>query len=157
MTNKLLLDTSFFIRLLNDEDPLHQNALAYFKYFLDQNFELKLSTVSIAEYCVRGKITDLPIENLQILPFNVQHAVKAGEFANIVFKHKNELKLERRTVIPNDTKLFAQAAVEDVNGFVTSDKEAEKIIAIIQKEVNLKFKMINIYTPYHEYYGVLDL
>ena len=34
MKDKVLLDTSFFIRLLNDEDPLHENALGYFKYFL---------------------------------------------------------------------------------------------------------------------------
>lgn len=32
--NSVLLDTSFFIRLLNEEDPLHLNALRYFRYFL---------------------------------------------------------------------------------------------------------------------------
>jgi predicted nucleic acid-binding protein len=30
MTHSVLLDTSFFIRLLNDEDPLHHNAKDYF-------------------------------------------------------------------------------------------------------------------------------
>ena len=139
MTNKLLLDTSFFIRLLNDEDPLHKNALGYFKYFLDQSFELKCSTISIAEYCVRGKLTDLPLNNLQIIPFNVQHAVKAGELAKIVFTHKNSLNVDNRNIIPNDTKLFAQAQNENINFFVTSDKEADKIIEIIRKEVNLVY------------------
>lgn len=31
MKHSVLLDTSFFIRLLNDEDPLHSNALGYFQ------------------------------------------------------------------------------------------------------------------------------
>lgn len=36
--NCVLLDTSFFIRLLNEEDPLHHNALGYFRYFLEHDF-----------------------------------------------------------------------------------------------------------------------
>lgn len=32
--NCVLLDTSFFIRLLNEEDPLHENAFGLFQIFL---------------------------------------------------------------------------------------------------------------------------
>lgn len=35
---------------------------------------MKISTISIAEYCTGGKIDELPLKFLQILPFNVQHA-----------------------------------------------------------------------------------
>ena len=45
----VLLDTSFFIRLLNEEDPLHNNALGYFRYFLEHDFMIKISTIAIAE------------------------------------------------------------------------------------------------------------
>lgn len=65
MKHSVLLDTSFFIRLLNDEDSLHQNALNYFKYFLEKEIDLKISTISIAEYCVKGNLSDLPLVNLQ--------------------------------------------------------------------------------------------
>lgn len=41
--NGVLLDTSFFIRFLNDDDPLFQNALEYFKYFLAEEIN-KYST-----------------------------------------------------------------------------------------------------------------
>lgn len=81
MTYSVLLDTSFFIRLLNDEDPLHQNAKDYFRYFLDNDIILKVSTISIAEYCVRGSLDELPLMNVQIIPFNLDHAKKTGEFA----------------------------------------------------------------------------
>ena len=43
--NSVLLDTSLFIRLLNEEDPLHENALGYFKYFLEHDFVIKISRV----------------------------------------------------------------------------------------------------------------
>lgn len=46
--NCVLLDTSFFIRLLNEEDPLHENALGYFRYFLEHDFVIKISTIAIA-------------------------------------------------------------------------------------------------------------
>jgi len=70
MTHSVLLDTSFFIRLLNNSDPLHINALGYFKYYLEQGIRMKISTISIAEYCVIGKVSDLPLRNLEILAFN---------------------------------------------------------------------------------------
>ncbi len=76
----VLLDTSFFIRLLNHEDPLHDNARGYYKYFLENDIKIKISTISIAEYCVRGDITDLPLKNLIILPFNYDHGQRAGVF-----------------------------------------------------------------------------
>jgi hypothetical protein len=65
MTHKsVLLDTSFFIRFLNDSDPLYSNADAYFRYFLQNEITMMISTISIAEYCVGGDIHELPIRNL---------------------------------------------------------------------------------------------
>jgi len=110
--NAVMLDTSFFLRFLNVNDPLFSNADGYYRYFLDHEFDMVISTISIAEYCVRGDINELPLRHLKIIPFNVNHAKKAGEFARVVFQNKDELKLSQRSIIPNDTKLFAQADVE---------------------------------------------
>lgn len=52
----ILLDTSFFIRFLNEDDKLFKNVDGYFQYFLKEEIVLKCSTISVAEYCVRGKI-----------------------------------------------------------------------------------------------------
>ena len=46
--NCVLLDTSFFIRLLNRVDPLHENAIGYYRYFLEHDFVIKISTIC---YC----------------------------------------------------------------------------------------------------------
>lgn len=113
MTHKaVLLDTSFFLRFLNDTDRLHKNADGYFRYFIQQKIVMLISTISIAEYCVGGDVHELPLKNLQIVPFNIDHAKRTGEFAKIAFHHKGKLNLRERNIIPNDTKLFAQADTE---------------------------------------------
>lgn len=118
MTHKaVLLDTSFFLRFLNDNDPLFKNADGYFRYFLEEEIVMMVSTISIAEYCVGGDVHELPLKNLQIVPFNLNHSTRTGEFAKIVFQHKNKLQLKERNIIPNDTKLFAQADTEKLIEF----------------------------------------
>ena len=65
----VLLDTSFFLRFLKETDSLFTNADGYYRYFLEKDFPMIISTISIAEYCVGGNINELPLKDLQILPF----------------------------------------------------------------------------------------
>jgi len=99
MTHKaVLLDTSFFLRFLNDSDPLFKNADGYFRYFIQMEITMMISTISIAEYCVGGDVNELPLRNLQIVPFNINHSLRTGEFARIVFQNKGKIKLRERKV-----------------------------------------------------------
>lgn len=158
MKHSVLLDTSFFIRLLNEEDKLHKNALGYFKHYLEKDITLKCSTISIAEYCVRGKFDELPWKNIQAIPFNVDHGIRAGEFARLVFSEKNNLKISNRNIIPNDSKLFAQADLDStITHFVTSDQECQKVFKILKDHLKPSFEIIDIHTSHHERYGLLDL
>jgi predicted nucleic acid-binding protein len=160
MKHSVLLDTSFFIRLLNDEDPLHSNAVGYFKYFLENEIALKVSTITIAEYCVLGKLEDLPLKNVQIVPFNLKDAEKTGEFAKIIFTENkiSDEKLSPRAIIPNDSKLFAQSDLDKtITHFVTSDVRSKNTLALLKKGMNPKFEIISIDVPYTETFGILDL
>jgi len=160
MKHSVLLDTSFFIRLLNDEDPLHSNARGYFKYFLEKEIVLKISTISIAEYCVRGKIDELPLKNLQIVPFNFNQATKTGEFARAIFEENNlsEEKLTPRAIIPNDSKLFAQADLDrTITYFVTSDSRSKGTYGSLKNRIHPQFEILDISRPYNEAFGILDL
>jgi predicted nucleic acid-binding protein len=158
MTKAVLLDTSFFIRLLDKNDALHKNAKDYFKYFLEKDIAMMISTISIAEYCVIGDVHELPLKNLQILPFNLDHAKRTGEFAKIVFQNKKALKLKERNIIPNDTKLFAQAdTAPTIEFYLSSDTESAKILSLLKEHTNLKFQFINLKMPYSETFGMLDL
>jgi predicted nucleic acid-binding protein len=154
----ILLDTSFFIRLLNENDSLHQNTLKYYKYFLEKQFALKCSTISISEYCVKGQLDELPLKDIQIIPFNISHAQKAGELARIVFQKKDSFKIDKRNIIPNDTNLFAQAEIEkDITTFATSDEECIKIYDLLKQQGAIKFEVVNIREQFNESLGLLDL
>ncbi len=157
MPKSVLLDTSFFLWFLNDEDPLFKNADQYFKYFIDNEINMMISTISIAEYCVGGDIHELPLRNLQIVPFNLEHAKRTGEFARIIFKNKDKLKLKERNIIPNDTKLFAQADTEvAVDYYLSSDSESMKIYQLLKQSTSPRFQFIDLNIPYHQTFGVID-
>lgn len=158
-TYGVLLDTSFMIRLLNESDPLHLNAKGYFRYFLENEIPMYFSTISIAEYCVRGDFHDLPFQNIRILPFNVFHAKEAGLFANFLFKAKNSglLDIQNRLIIPNDSKLFAQGASEhDIKYFVTADVKSKRIIEILREELSASIEHLDINVPHTNRFGLID-
>jgi hypothetical protein len=157
MTHKaVLLDTSFFLRFLNDNDPLFKNADGYFRYFLQKEITMLISTISIAEYCVGGDVHELPLKNLQIVPFNLDHARRTGEFAKIIFQHKNKLQLKERNIIPNDTKLFAQADIEKaIEFYLSSDTESFKIYKLLKGYTTPKFQFIDLNISHSQTFGIL--
>ncbi|MDI9311212.1 MAG: hypothetical protein QM535_13435 [Limnohabitans sp.] len=158
MHKAVLLDTSFFLRFLNEDSPLCNNADGYFRYFLQNEIKMYISTISIAEYCVGGNIHELPLKNLQIIPFNLNHSKKTGEFAKLVFQNKNKLQLSERNIIPNDTKLFATANVEkSVEYYLSSDLESHKIYKLLKAHLNPKFHFIDLNVPFGQTFSVLDL
>jgi hypothetical protein len=80
-----------------------------------------------------------------------------GLTASIVFQNKQKLKLNERNIIPNDTKLFAQADCEkSVEFYLSSDTESLKIYNLLKQSINPKFQFIDLNTPYNEIFGVLD-
>lgn len=161
MTHKaVLLDTSFFLRFLNEIDPLFKNADGYFRYFIQKDITMMISTISIAEYCVGGDVHELPLRNLQIVPFNLDHSKRTGEFAKILFnaKKKGIIEVSNRNIIPNDTKLFAQADCEKaIEFYISSDIESQKIYNILRQKGLPKFLFIDMNIPYNETFGLLDI
>ena len=156
----VLLDTSFLIRLLSETDPLHKNAEDYYRYFLEKGIPMYVSTITVAEYCVNGDISELPLRSVRIIPFNIQHAPVAGGFANVLYSARkaNDISVDNRLIIPNDVKLFAQAeCTPDVKYFVTSDTKSSKLIGKISEQKSVSFKHMDIHVPYTEQFGMLPM
>src|SRR6476620_9836799 len=151
MLRGALLDTSFLIRLLLPSEALYQQATAYYKYFLEKQIPLFVSTISIAEYCVQGNIGELPLQQVQVLPFNLKDAENAGQLMKMLLMHKDALQTLGRKVIINDVKLYAQANVHArIDAFVTADSEGKKMYNAIHAQMPLHFSYIDIHTPYTE-------
>lgn len=156
----VILDTSFMIRLLKNDDPLHANAMGYYRYFLENDIPMFFSSISIAEYCVKGELEDLPFQTLRIIPFSVQHAPVAGKFAAFLFDSNDQSwrKQGGRKIIPNDTKLFAQGALEPtVKYFVTADTASNNPIQLLRDALLMDLEHLDIHTTHAHRFGILDI
>lgn len=154
---KIFLDTSFFIRLLNPNDPHHEYAKTYFRRYRDDKATFFLSTIAVAEYGVGADIRTLPFRDLKLIPFNLNHANLTAEFAKALFeaRRKGAVALEKRVVIPNDTKLMAQAQLEEVDLFIARDDNCEKVFEFLKREGFLTFNYLDLRTPPGEHFGEL--
>ena len=151
MAGGVLLDTSFFLHFLRPHARWQEHADRYFRYFLQQNWPMYLSTVVIAEYCVKGQLDELPILNLRMLPFTVPHAVRAGLFRARILGPAKAVALSdvERQQIPNDTKLFAQADHEPtITHYLSADDKSRKVYnALDQVTPRPRFQFVSLATP----------
>ncbi len=154
---KALLDTSFFFRLMDANDPLHDNAKGYYEYMMTHGFELYVSTIAISEFCVRNPLDHLPLRNVKVLPFNVFHAQEAGNVYKLVRDEKERRGAEKlkREVVQNDSKQFGQAVDEVFDWYVSSDSEAKKVYDIFKDVVSHQFQYVDIHKPCREFLGQL--
>ena len=159
MDKVVMLDSSFMRRFMDETSELNDNATQYYRYFLENDFELCISTIALAENLTYSSIEEFPFKDVKIVPFNIDHAKKTGEFAQYLFqeKHSNNLKITSRDIIPNDTKLFSQAEViQDLQFFISSDKESEKIYNKLAAKFGLKYKFIDLSISCSDYFGTLN-
>lgn len=153
----VLLDNSFCIRLLKKDDPFHENALEYFKYFIENKIEMYLSTIVISEYAV-GDDPDnlLALKTFKLLEFDYSDAKIAGRFFSEL-KDNQELRAnEQRSVIINDIKLFAQIKNRNIDAYITKDKKSKtKFIDPLSLTQGLSVEFVDLSIPLNQYLGKL--
>ena len=152
-------DTGFVIRLLDETNELHNNALGYFKYLLENDFIIRMSTIAVAEFCVKDSVDHLPLKSILLSPFNANHAVKSGECARILFeaKAKGVLEVDARIIIQNDVKLLTQAQCESASYYLTADTKSKRMYDVLKDNAQLSFDFTDIHIPYSEKFGLLEL
>jgi hypothetical protein len=156
----VLCDTGFLIRLNQPKDPLHANARSYVKFFKEKQCPMFVSTIALAEYAVRDNIANLPMRYLRVVPFNIDHAEVAGRFASIGFELRQQMPTEitQRVIIPNDTKMFAQADVQaQISHYLTADERCEGLYRLIASQVALRFQILPLKFSARQAFGELEL
>ena len=152
----VLLDTSFCIRLLKKDEPLHQNAFEYFQYFLEQKIELYISTIAIAEYSVKDDPVNLPLKMMKIIPFDFFDGKIAGEFHSILLEQKNITQAIDRNVVKDDCKLIAQLYNRKIEGYITKDRKSfGQIIKPITEIRGFSIELIDFSYSLKEFKGEL--
>jgi predicted nucleic acid-binding protein len=112
-----LLDTSFFITLADPSRAHHMVARHYFTEALQQGCPLYLSAIVASEFQVKQAVTDLPLRNLNVLPFNIDHAMMAGQLMKVLKRDRGD----DRAVVKDDVKLIAQMVCESITHVLTED------------------------------------
>jgi thioredoxin-related protein len=121
MNNMAVLDTGFFISLVDRKRMFHQVARSYYKYFLEHSVVMLLPTVVVAEFSIVQPVTDLPLRNFRVLPFNLQDAVKCAEL-NMHHYRKQMENTGQRDSVKDDFKIIAQAVMQQARLLVTEDE-----------------------------------
>ena len=109
---QVALDTSFLISFSDPARSNHAVAVDYFRHCLTQRIPMWLSTVAAGEFEVGQPVSDLPLQNFRILPFNLPHAIRSASFYQTLRTGDAMPAEDRRPVIINDLKLIAQAEEE---------------------------------------------
>jgi predicted nucleic acid-binding protein len=118
MNPSVLLDTSFLISLNNDNRPNHGVAHQYYQHLLEHNIPIYFSVIVAAEFAIKESITDLPLRNFRILPFNLPDATEAARIWNLLGGHKSG---DNRAVVRDDVKIIAQALRGNIPFVLTED------------------------------------
>lgn len=118
MSASVLLDTSFLISLVDSNRPHHLVAVRYFRLMLEAQIPMYFSAIAAAEFSIKQPITDLPLQQLRQLPFNITHGKVAGELWNSLWQSEDG---QSRHVARDDIKLVAQACHENISFILTED------------------------------------
>jgi hypothetical protein len=77
-----------------------------------------LSTIAISEFQVKQAVNDLPLRNLVVLPFNVDHAMRCG----VLIRQLSRDPTDDRVRVKDDFKLIAQCDCEEISHLLSEDE-----------------------------------
>jgi len=152
----IMLDTSFCIRLMDENDNLHINALEYFKFFLQEKIIIHLSTIVVAEYAVGDNPENLPLASVQIETFDYRDAATAGLLHKDLKTNKDNIEGYNRRIITNDVKILAQIKNRQIEAIISKDIQSH--IKYVEPLINsnlLSLKFIDLNKKLNEVLGEL--
>ena len=144
----VMLDTSFLIRLMDERDALHGNALDYFRHFLENKTTIHISTVAVAEYTVGDDAENIPVDFVQIEAFDYRDAVTAGQFHRLISGERNNIPEYNRRIIANDVKILAQIRTKEIDAIITKDFSSYgKYVKPLTDAGLLQIRFLDLNTP----------
>lgn len=150
MSDAALVDTSFLICLVSDGRKGHEAAKSYYKYFLEHDIALLLPTIVAAEFCLKQPITDLPLHNFRVLPFNVTDAQLCAEL-NVSYYRKAAGQHGQRDAVKDDFKIIAQAVTQQARYLVTEDEETlTKYCGALRADGKIAFEVVPLSQGFDE-------
>ena len=139
MTPRVLIDTSFLITLVDRARPHHMVAVQYYRLALEQQIPIYLSVIAASEFAIKQALTDLPLKQFRVLPFNLPHAIRSAELWRNLVRDEGDA----RAVARDDVKLLAQADKESIQTILTEDENTlHKYCARLRNQGLLRVRTI---------------
>jgi predicted nucleic acid-binding protein len=120
MAAGVVLDTSFLITFADPARTHHAAANRYWRHFLESQIPIYLSTIVVAEFCIKQEVPPDILRSCVILPFNWDDALRA---AKLDWKRVRPAGVER-DALKDDIKIIAQASVADAEFAITDDRDS---------------------------------
>lgn len=121
---KVLFDTCTLVHLFNEATgELHQYALDVFNACQKNNWRIYLSTLTVAEYCVKGNLEPLLNKlSFRIISYDLRAAITAAEISKETLTDTSLRTPENgRNIIKVDTQIIANANAAELDYIVTAD------------------------------------
>jgi predicted nucleic acid-binding protein len=115
------LDTSFLISFADPNRPNHAVAVEYFRHCLAQRIPMWISTIAAGEFEVGQPVSDLPLQNFRVQPYNLPHAIRAAALFRAAREEKALTTEDRRPIVINDLKIIAQSEEDQIPIILTED------------------------------------
>jgi len=115
-----VLDTGFLITLVDATRASHNAAREYYRYFLEAGMPLYLPTIVASEFGIKQPVTDLPLHNFKVLPFNLAEAIRCAGLNPIDYRQK--VGEGQRDAVKDDFKIIAQAEEQEALFLLTEDR-----------------------------------
>lgn len=131
------LDTSFLISFADPDRPNHTVAVDYFRHCLAQRIPMWISVVAAGEFEVGEPVSDLPLQNFRVQPYNLPHAIRAAALFRALREENPNPSDDRRPVIINDLKIIAQAEEEQIPVIITEDANTLSRLATRLRQQNV--------------------
>ncbi len=142
MADGVLLDTSFLISFVDRSRKHHAVAVQFFKFFASEGVPMFLSTIAAAEFHQKQPVTDLPLDAIVVLPFNLDDAMQAAQLDFAQFKGTPGVT---RDALKDDFKLLGQAKVQDLAFVITEDASSlYKYCAALRAQSALRTRAIKL-------------
>lgn len=118
MPDGVLLDTSFLISFADPSRKHHAAALQFFKFFASEGIPMFVSTIVASEFHLGQPVTDLPLDAMIVLPFNLLDAMRAAEMDFTKYKGTPGVA---RDSLKDDFKIIGQVKANDIAFLITED------------------------------------
>lgn len=141
--NGVVLDTGFLITLVDAHRKAHEDAKAYYRYFLENGVPLYLPTIVASEFGIKQPVTDLPLHNFKILPFNLAEAILCAELNSAYYRQISGVG--QRDAVKDDFKIIAQAEDQNAAFLLTEDVNSMSAYCNrLKSESKISFKVIEL-------------